>query len=243
VSSWFSNRDLARLQAGRIPAPFIALPRPPSLRDKYARTETDYPVERPDVLARLGVFADVHRRSRWTVGSQVQPVVDVTAHREQVPTFYGESFITAGGAGAFSACELALASIFQNQNIIAKPLMICINELGAANRAVIMIRQHQFLGGAPTQNLTSFLDGRRGLATGQAAATIQSSASVANASGDPRILLTPGPIILGPDDGLLESLWIAALQDLVIANTVANDALRVGFVWTEEEQRPTRARA
>ena len=211
------------------------------LRRKWEQLGLDrFPVERPDLLARLGVFGDIHRLTRWSISDTVTPVVDVTAIREQVGTFYADGVVAAGGAGAFSAVALAVTNVVGVNNIIAKPLMIAVNSIGAASRVAIGLRTNPFLGGVPLINAGSPLDGRRFGST--AFAVLLRSADVANVLNNPQMVFPAGTLIIGPDDGVLENLWVAANQQLVVADVVANEGFECTIVWTEEEQRPTRVR-
>jgi len=201
------------------------------LRPIWSHLELGYPIERPDLLDRTKIFADIHRRSSFALDSRVVPIIDVTPVREQVQTLYASISQDAGGAGLFSACELANGPF---NTVICRPHVIVVQNIGVASKPQLEIRTHEALGGAPTAVNGANVDGRRGTPGPAGQAQLRASASAGNAVSDPRIVLPNGPQIIGPDDGFLEDIVIAPGEDLVVVDSTANENLEISVIWTEE---------
>lgn len=211
------------------------MPRADHPRILRIRTLRAFPIERPDILDRAKIFGDVHRRSSFELDRLVVPIVDVTPFNEQQPAFYSSLGVAAGGAGAFSAVELANGPLSKT---IGRPLFATLKS-STAQDVGVFTAPHEFLGGAPAANGGAFDDSRRGVVTanpGSSVLTLRGSAAVANAAPAIRLQLTlqANVELVFQFADLLRALVVAPNVDLVFAGLTAVTDLKVNLSWSEE---------
>jgi hypothetical protein len=192
-----------------------------------------YPVERPDLLERLKVFGDVRRPSRFHLGHDVLPIVDVTPFTEQIPPLLARSFVAAVAAQFSTVALQNTSAVFGGRRLNARPLVVKIS----ANNGQISIALVPTPFAAIVQSVATFADSRRGT-TGAVLGTDRGCifGGVATAAVLPNqfVLTVPaGPDLFLPDS-LLKLIFVAPGVDLVIQQVGANQNLDVSIAWDEE---------
>jgi hypothetical protein len=192
-----------------------------------------YPVERPDLLERLKVFGDVRRPSRFHLGPDVLPVVDVTPFAEQVPPFLSRVFVAAVAANFSTVVLSNISSVFGSRRVNARPSVIKIT--GGAGQVAMALVPSPFI--TATQAAAFFADSRRGTALtvlGSDRGCIIGGAVTLTVLSLQFVLNAPAGADLFLPDALLKELFVAPGVDLAFQQTVANGNLDMSISWFEE---------
>lgn len=195
-----------------------------------------YPVERVDLLDRLKVFGDVRRPSRFHLGPDILPVVDVTPFTEQVPAFFSRSGQGAVAAQLSTYCLQNTSGIFGPRRIVARPKTLKMSST-VAQQVLVSLATSPFA--AIVQRTVRFSDSRRGIAAavlGVDRGCITGSTTQVGAIPSSEALMVNLAANLDsyvPVDWL-NLIFVAPGVDLVVQSTVVNLDLDVSIAWFEE---------
>jgi len=194
-----------------------------------------YPVERPDLLERLKVFGDVRRPSRFHLGPDVLPVVDVTPFTEQVPSLLSRFQVGAVAANFATVCLQNTSAIFGSRRVNSRPAYLTI---ASATAGSVRIGLQPTPFAAIAQAIVGFTDSRRG---GSAVLGVDRGCIF---GGVAQLTVLPAPqvIISVPaanttvfvPDQLLKLIFGAPGIDLVVQHNTVNTDLDVSIAWFEE---------